>query len=126
MKCTFDRKGITMGCIRNRMVIVHHYDLHKIQKIREDAVQYFSKVVLKDTEYSAYDVGRDMISPILTSIINEEYSFVIMGDCSKLGWDTSDLFEIKRNEWIKKWKKDKDSYLILLVDFGEGYDAMIS
>lgn len=86
------------------MVIVHHYDKQKIQKIREDAVRYFSKVVLEDNEYSAYDVGRDMISPILTS----------------------DLFEIKRNEWIKKWKKDKDSYLILLVDFGEGYDAMIS
>lgn len=115
-----------MGCIRNRMVIVHHYDKQKIQKIREDAVQYFSKVVLEDNEYSAYDVGRDMVSPILTSIINEEYSFVIMGDCSKLRWDTSDLFKEKRSEWIEKWKKDKDSHLILLVDFGEEYDAMIS
>lgn len=51
---------MTMGCIRNRMVIVHHYDNQKIHKIRKDAVQYFSKVVLEDNEYSEYDVGRDM------------------------------------------------------------------
>ena len=89
------------------MVIVHHYNKQKIQKIREDAVRYFSKVVIEDNEYSAYDVGRDMISPILTSIINEEYSFVIMGDCSKLGWDTSDLYEKKGMNGLRSGKKIK-------------------
>lgn len=46
-----------------------------------------------------------MISPILSSIINGEYTFVIIGDCSKLGWKTSENFEKYREEWIAQNKE---------------------
>lgn len=35
-----------MGTIRNRVVIVHHYRKEEIEKVRQDAVDFFQKVVL--------------------------------------------------------------------------------
>ena len=111
-----------MGIVRNRVVIVHHYDKDKITKIRESAVQYFQKVVLEDYAHSNYDVDSKMVSPIMESYINNEYSFMIMGECSKIGWSTADLFEEKRKEWIKQVQSSGDCYKILLIDFGEDYE----
>ena len=114
-----------MGTIRNRMVIVHHYDLETIKAIREDAVQTFQSLVKEDYKNSEYDVDKEMISPILTSLVNSEYSFVIMGDCSKLGWSTSELFENGRNEWVEKCNRKLKSYKILVLDFGEDYECIV-
>lgn len=114
-----------MGTIRNRMVIVHHYNLGYIEKMRNDAIEYFQNVVNEDCHGTEYKVSECMVSSILSSPINNEYSFVIMGDCSKLGWSTSELFEKRRAEWVKKWREANGSYLVLITDFGEGYEATI-
>ena len=106
-----------MGTIRNRLTIVHDYDLDRITETRKDAVRYFEEVVNTECRFG-YDVDYQMVSPILESLINQEYTFVIMGDCSKLGWETSQKFEQYRNEWIKKNKGASQN--ILVVDFGEG------
>lgn len=110
-----------MGTIRNRVVIVHHYRKGEIEEIRKDAVDFFQKVVLEDNELSKYEVNTKMITPIMESLINGEYSFMIMGECSKIGWSTSDLFDEKRREWIEN-NRDKCQNIIL-VDFGEEYKA---
>lgn len=113
-----------MGTIRNKMVIVHDYDFKRIEKIREDAIKTFQQAVCRDYADSSYDINTSMVSPILESYINQEYSFVIMGDCSKLGWSTAKIFDEVRKEWISKW--DSIAYKILLVDFGEGdYESSI-
>ena len=48
-----------------------------------------------------------------------------MGDCSKLGWETSEIFEKYREEWISQNKEIVQN--ILVVDFGEGgLDAFVT
>lgn len=114
-----------MGTIRNRLTIIHDYDEERINKVRESAVEYFTEVVQEEVFSGKYDVNTQMISPILSSIINGEYTFVIMGDCSKLGWDTSENFEKYREEWITQNKEIVQN--ILVVDFGEGdQDAFVT
>lgn len=68
-----------MGTIRNRMVIVHHYSAEIIEIMRKDAIEHFQKLVKEDDPNTKYIVSNSMVSPILTSPINGEYSFVIMG-----------------------------------------------
>ncbi len=94
-----------MGTIRNEMTIVHDWDKNRIEKLRQDAIQTFSKSI------------EDMISPIMTSHINEEYTFIINGDCSKLGWETSKRFHDIRMKWCEDHKHDAES--IVVINFGE-------
>lgn len=110
-----------MGTIRNRVVIVHHYRKEEIEEVRQDAVDFFQRVVLEDNEFSEYDVNTKMVTPIMESFINSEYTVMIIGECSKIGWSTSDLFDEKRREWIEN-NRDKCQNIIL-VDFGEEYEA---
>lgn len=100
-----------MGTIRNEMTIVHHYDKDKLEKVREDAVKFFNKV--EDT-----DLIDSMVSPIMESYINQEYTFVINGDCSKIGWETSERFHKARMKWCEKHKYDVEN--IIVINFGEG------
>ena len=79
-----------MGTIRNEMTIVHCWDKDKLEKVREDAVKVFSQIVRQDAGVEEYI--ENMISPIMNTYINQEYTFVINGDCSKIGWETSELF----------------------------------
>lgn len=110
-----------MGTIRNRVIIVHHWRKERIEEIRQDAVDFFQNVVLEDNEFSKYEVNTKMITPIMESLINGEYTFMIMGECSKIGWSSSDLFDKRRRKWIEN-NRDKCQNIIL-VDFGEEYEA---
>ena len=103
-----------MGTIINKIVIVHDYDKDRIKKIYEDAIKEFNTFI-KDEDYGCEDdyFKNNMISSILTSFTNGEYAFMIMGDCSKAGWDTSKKFEEVRSRWIETWKHD--SYRIFEV-----------
>ena len=105
-----------MGTIRNRVIIVHHWRKERIEEIRQDAVDFFQNVVLEDNEFSKYEVNTKMITPIMESLINGEYTFMIMGECSKIGWSSSDLFDKRRRKWIEN-NRDKCQNIIL-VDFG--------
>ena len=107
-----------MGTIRNRMVIVQHYDKAELEEIRNDAIKTFQKA-MEDNG------GRPetMVSPIMTSYINEEYTFVINGECSKSGWDVSNEFQIIRQDWCNKFKDIVEN--ILIVDFGEDFEAFL-
>ncbi len=112
-----------MGTIRNRMVICHDYDKERIEKVRQNAVDFFQNVVSEDPFFNKFDVGTRMITPVMKSLINSEYTFVINGECSKIGWAESDIFQEKRMEWIKS-NQDKLQNIIL-IDFGEEYRATI-
>jgi hypothetical protein len=53
----------------------------------------------------------------MNTYINEEYTFVINGDCSKIGWKTSERFHEARMEWCEKHKHDVQN--IIVINFGE-------
>lgn len=106
-----------MGTIRNEMTIVHHWDKYEIEKVREGAVNFFNEVASRDSG-ARIDVANLMISPIMQSYINQEYTFVINGDCSKVGWETSERFHDARMKWCEKHKHDVQN--IVIINFGEG------
>ena len=64
-----------MGTIRNEMTIVHHWDKDKVEKLREDAIKVFSQIIKRDVGNEEYI--ENMISPIMKSYINQEYTFII-------------------------------------------------
>lgn len=105
-----------MGTVRNEMTIVHDWNKDKVEKLREDAIKVFSKVIKQDLGNEEYI--KKMISPIMESYINLEYTFIINGDCSKLGWETSERFHEARIEWCEKNKDIPQN--IIVINFGEG------
>lgn len=114
-----------MGTIRNQVVIVHHYNKEEITKLRKDAAQYFQATAVEVAIKDGYrlDDTVSIVSPVLESFINSEYTFFINGDCSKLGWPESDQFKKARMKWIEENKYNAQN--IVLVDLGEDYPAKI-
>lgn len=104
-----------MGTIRNEMTIVHHWDKDKLEEAREDAINVFSRAIRQDA--GAEEKIEYMISPIMESYINQEYTFIINGDCSKLGWETSERFHEARMKWCEKHKYTLQN--IIVINFGE-------
>lgn len=104
-----------MGTIRNEMTIVHHYKKDELEKVREDAIKMFDQLIRQEL----IDEGfvENMISPIMESIINQEYTFIINGECSKIGWGTSEKFHETRMRWCKKHRHDVQN--IVVINFGE-------
>jgi hypothetical protein len=107
-----------MGTIRNELTIVHHWNKDELEKVREDAIKFFNEIASKDSGESNINIADSMISPIMNTYINQEYTFVINGDCSKIGWYTSELFHEARMKWCKKHKDDVEA--IVVINFGEG------
>lgn len=105
-----------MGTIRNEMTIVHYWNKEELEKVREDAVKVFSQIIRQDAGIEEHI--ENMISPIMQSHINQEYTFVINGDCSKIGWETSERFHEARMKWCEKHKHDVQN--IIVINFGEG------
>lgn len=116
--CDAIRKGTTVEnySIRNEMTIVHHWKKDELEKVREDAIKVFSQIVRQDIGVAEYI--ESMISPIMNTYMNLEYTFVINGDCSKIGWETSKRFHEARMEWCEKHKHDVQN--IIVINFGEG------
>ena len=114
-----------MGTIRNKMLIIYHYDKNVIHMMRKDAVRHFQETVREDSPHTHYNVDRNMVSPVLSLQSDGMYVFAIMGDCSKNGWDTSELFEMRRQEYVEKWIEADNPGWIILMDFGEDYECSI-
>ena len=59
-----------MGTIRNRLTIVNDYNFDRITNTRQNAVEYFGKIMRDEFDFPDYDVNTQMISPILPSVVN--------------------------------------------------------
>lgn len=105
-----------MGTIRNEMTVVHHWKKDALEKVREDAIEVFNQVA-EQTGVSILH-NEEIVSPIMTTLLNGEYTFIINGDCSKIGWDVSERFHEVRMKWCEKHKNDVQS--IVVVNFGQG------
>ena len=108
-----------MGTIRNEMTIVHSGSKDRLEKVREDAVKMLTQIVMQDAIVveQIEDIVANMVSPIMSTYVNGEYTFVINGDGSKLGWKTSEVFHDARMKWCEKHKCDA---FIIVINFGEG------
>lgn len=71
------------------------------------------------------DVGCiRLVSNIITSPCNDYKSFFIAPDGSKEGWDTSELYDQKREKFIS-WLKQENSYDWALIQYGNDADENI-
>ena len=107
-----------MGTIRNEMTIIHHWNKDKLEKLREDAIEMLKQIARQDLRVEESIDIEGMISPIMDSYINQEYTFVINGDCSKIGWGMSERFHDARMKWCENHKHD--ALNIVVINFGEG------
>lgn len=105
-----------MGTIRNEMTIVHHRRKEELEKVREDAIQFFNEIASEDS--GVQNVADLMISTIMNSYMNQEYTFIINGDCSKFRWITFERFHEARMKWCEYHKNDVQN--IIVINFGEG------
>lgn len=105
-----------MGTIRNEMTIVHHYNKDELEEVREDAIKVFGQI-------GSEEFIKNMISPIMETYVNQEYTFIINGDCSKVGWSISDLFHETRIKWCEKHRRDVQN--IVVINFGEDESCYI-
>ena len=105
-----------MGTIRNEMTMIHHWNKDKLEKLREDAIEMLKQIAKQDLRVEESIVS--MISPIMDTYINQEYTFIINGDCSKIGWGMSERFHDARMKWCEKHKHD--ALNIVVINFGEG------
>lgn len=74
-----------MGYINHHAIIVTSYDEALIKEAHEEAVRLCHKLV----------------SPILSSVVNKYFSFLVAPDGSKEGWGDSNQFDEKRAEIVE-------------------------
>lgn len=120
MPCRYWKKvREKMGTIRNEMTIVHHWNRDELEKVRKDAIKEFGQIISPDIIVEDYvnECIENMISPIMKSYVNQEYTFAINGDCSKIGWKMSEQFHEARIKWCEKHKYDVQN--IIVINFGE-------
>lgn len=112
-----------MGTIRNKMLFISHADKLSIQKMRTKAVEYFTEAVSEDG--GDCNVDKLMVSPIMKISSDTQYIFAIMGDCSKLGWETSEKFAKYREDYVESILEDDENAMVVELDFGEDYGCQI-
>lgn len=106
------REEIDMGTIQNNVIVVTGYDRY-IEKANEKARDIFSVPAL------GY-VSKNLVTPIMWHITNQEGTFMIAPDGSKLGWDLADEFTNRRREytqWLKKIRTVLNGFMFLMEKF---------
>ena len=100
-----------MGTIQNNAIIVTGFG-DDLTKAHEKAKDIFNKVYL---DYKSVS----LVTPIVEHITNGDCTFMIAPDGSKEGWDLSDEFDKRRNEFINWLKNDTECLSWVHVSYGE-------
>lgn len=86
-----------MGTIQNDAIIVTGYG-EDIKKAHEKAMEIFN------IPFDDY-VSKDLVTPLIRHITNQDETFMVAPDGSKEGWDLSNEFDRRRQEFIQYLKK---------------------
>jgi len=87
-----------MGYIKNHAIVVTSFDDKLLLKCRLLAKKIFKEEFMKD-EYLPKE-GSNLVSSVVSGIINNTTSFFIAPDGSKEGWETSDCGDRARKRTI--------------------------
>ncbi len=106
-----------MGYFRHHCIVVTAFQEKSIAKAYSKADEIFSGMPL----YS--DKAHSMVSPVISSPVNDFYTFFIGPDGSKEGWQMSDDGEKARSvfiDWLKECReKGEDYFTWALVQYGD-------
>jgi hypothetical protein len=100
-----------MGTIQNDVIIVTGYDRY-INDAYKKAREIFNVPAL---DY----ISKDLVTPIMWHITNQEGTFMVAPDGSKEGWDLSDEFDNRRKEFKNWLKANSDGLDWVHVTYGE-------
>jgi hypothetical protein len=95
-----------MGYILHHTIVVTHWEKEKIESLHKKALELFE--------------GK-LVSNIVDSAINSNYSFFIAPDGSKEGWDASDMYNKKRDQ-LKELLTSKEYHYCRWVELHFGGD----
>lgn len=87
-----------MGTIQNDAIIVTGYGEY-IKMAHEKAREIFN------VPFSDY-ISKDLVTPLMQHIINQDETFMVIPDGSKEGWDLSEEFDHRRQEFVQYLKKE--------------------
>lgn len=116
-----------MGYLKHHTIVVTGWQEEKVLEAREKAVSIFNEA------FAGYhmprNVGDILVSPILSGMVNSQYSFFIAPDGSKEGWEASDMGDNARDnfiKWLKDGRENDEHYLDYFeVSFGGDDDDTI-
>ena len=83
-----------MGTIKHNAIIVTGWDKTNMNTIRKKAKEIFKK------HFENVQKGNKLVSNLVPSLMNEDFSFFIAPDGSKEGWQTSNNGDSAREEFI--------------------------
>ena len=90
-----------MGSVVNTITIIQCWDKQEAHKIREEAVKDW----IEYYKSQAIDLSSEidtLISPVLRTVYNDEYTIIINGDGSKSGRSVGCKAEEFRKTWTEK------------------------
>lgn len=107
-----------MNRVRNSIIVIHDYEYDNIEKIHREANTFWTHYYTENTEISTY-----VVSPIMKSVFNKEFTFMITGDCAfdcnlKNGFNSD---RIKWCNYIYKVFLPQNIVVINLGDDGKSY-----
>lgn len=118
--CLSSEKGNRMGYMCHHAVLVTSWDRKLTELARNKAIE----LAPEGEPWSPNVDFKDLVSPIVGSVVNGYSSFFIAPDGSKEGWETSDQGDAWRAAFTKwcdgqRYDDNSSSLTWALVQFGD-------
>ena len=108
-----------MNIIRNSIIIIHDYEYDTIANIQSEAVSFWTRYYDENCE-----ITEPIVSNILPSIFNKEYTLIISGDCA-LDSNLKDQITRDRRSWCNHIYNKYLPQNIVVVNVGDGKESFI-
>ena len=104
-----------MGHMKHHAIVVTHWDTKKVKEAHDKA-----KEIFKNTFKKVFGISDgDLVSPIISGVVNSQDSFFIAPDGSKEGWEDSNAGNDARKEFLDWLHNSKDNYCDYVeIEFG--------
>ncbi len=104
-----------MGYMKHHAIVVTHWETGKVKEAHEKATEIFKSRFKKVFGIS----DGDLVSPIISGVVNSQDSFFIAPDGSKEGWEDSNAGNDARKEFLDWLQNSKDNYCDYVeIEFG--------
>lgn len=97
-----------MGWERHHFIIVTHYDEDEIREAHKKAKELFN--------LDKFPEPVNLVTEVIQSIANKQFTFMIGPDGSKEGWETSDEYDEIRNEFTKYLTDSLLKFAVISMD----------
>lgn len=104
-----------MGVIKHSTIVIIGWDKAYMENVLNKAKEVFNKHF--GEEFS----GEQLVSNLVPSIMNGDFSFFLAPDGSKEGWEQSNQGDSAREEFVEYLSKQEQCYYIE-VDFGGDFN----